>query len=669
MDETMMNVMTEPAPAPSPHKKKMNRAQQAKQTLSGLLVVSDVEIQEPNWCTTMLSSLLNDPSTHDVTFKTSDGGSVSAHRVIVAAGSPVLYEMLQDLKLEVDIDTVAFSSLIKYIYTGKVAINSSNLEKILAAASYFKVASLEINLVYCIANLLCAKNVVPITIMANDRKCEQLLERCVEFMCASASDVIRDPNFTKLPDRVILDFCKSSDLNVSELDLFLAVVGWQKHNKKAKAVIKNIFREIRYPLISNIDLVTKVGPTGLADSNLYTAALEYHVAAGQYKGPLSQLVERRTHGCTPSPMKSPTSNTTISSTTTVPQTKDYYVFPEPSAANQLAVSSDISHTTNGSASKEVVVKKKQTPSSIKMTPCIKKGTPGIKTEGSSIRMESPGIETKSADTPTQPPVVKKVKTESTGIATQPPDVENIKTESTGIAPQPQMVKTESTGIGIQPPDVRKVKTESTYIATPPEVKTESIGIATQPPDIKKVKNESTGFATQPPCVKKETSSIKKEETSANKKVVVKKKPATNTTKLTPVIKKETPSIKTESSSIKMEASSIKTESTDTTTQPPVVKKETSSIKKEETSGTPSVITSTAVHQSVITTATKSVDDNASSPPVTPDASTKVAVKKLFKRKRCKICEGCTASNCGECGSCLHPTWRKPCVKRICLNLQ
>ena len=35
------------------------------------------------------SSLLEDPSTHDVTFKTSDGGSVSAHRVIVAAGSPV----------------------------------------------------------------------------------------------------------------------------------------------------------------------------------------------------------------------------------------------------------------------------------------------------------------------------------------------------------------------------------------------------------------------------------------------------------------------------------------------------------------------------------------------------------------------------------------------------
>ena len=46
------------------------------------------------WCSNTFSSLLQDTSTHDVTFKTSDGGSVSAHRVIVAASSPVFHAML-----------------------------------------------------------------------------------------------------------------------------------------------------------------------------------------------------------------------------------------------------------------------------------------------------------------------------------------------------------------------------------------------------------------------------------------------------------------------------------------------------------------------------------------------------------------------------------------------
>ena len=36
--------------------------------------------KDRHWCIGTFLPLLNDPSTHDVTFKTSDGGSVSAHR-------------------------------------------------------------------------------------------------------------------------------------------------------------------------------------------------------------------------------------------------------------------------------------------------------------------------------------------------------------------------------------------------------------------------------------------------------------------------------------------------------------------------------------------------------------------------------------------------------------
>ena len=51
-------------------------------------------IEESGWCPKIFGPLIEDPSTHDVTFKTSDGGSVSAHRAIVAAGSPVFHDML-----------------------------------------------------------------------------------------------------------------------------------------------------------------------------------------------------------------------------------------------------------------------------------------------------------------------------------------------------------------------------------------------------------------------------------------------------------------------------------------------------------------------------------------------------------------------------------------------
>jgi len=232
-----------------------------------------------------------------VTFKTSDGGSVSAHRVIAAAGSPVLREILltdQSNSLVVSTDTVAFSSLMTYIYTGKVEVNSSNLDKIMVAASFFKVTSLEASLISHIVSSLNMKSVIPVAVIASDKCWNQLLEHCLKLMCANANDVINDPNFTKLPDKIVLDFCKSSELSVNEIDLFLAVIDWQKQNKKVtKAVAKNVLREIRYPLISNVDLVTKVASTGLVDHNLYTAALEYHVASAEYKGPPSQLIKRK----------------------------------------------------------------------------------------------------------------------------------------------------------------------------------------------------------------------------------------------------------------------------------------------------------------------------------------------------------------------------------------
>ena len=263
----------------------------------------DVEVlEEPDWCCKVLSCLLKDPSTHDVTFVTSDGGSVSGHKTILAASSPVLYAMFSDDvhtngEMEIplpSVDTETFSSLLSYIYTGKVAVNYATCLDMLEAAMHFKIPSLVTKLIIFTSASIDNSNVICVAVFASDKNCGQLLDNCLKFMCANASDVVHDPDFIELPHEVVLEFCQSSDLDVSEIDLFLAVNEWQRHNQKlAKAVIKKIFREIRYPLISDIDLACKVSPTDMADPSLYTAALEYHIDASLYRGPIIQLVARK----------------------------------------------------------------------------------------------------------------------------------------------------------------------------------------------------------------------------------------------------------------------------------------------------------------------------------------------------------------------------------------
>ena len=278
-----------------------------------------------HWNSAVLTSLLNNPSTHDVTFKTSDGGSVSAHKAILAASSPVFYDTLYlgpnqhpgslTEFYSVDVDAVTLLKLLTFIYTGKVMVNSTCLDKMLHAACYFKLISLERILMKFAEKSLSVDNIVSVAILATDRNCEQLQKCCQRFIGANISEVARHPNFMALPYAVILEVCKSSDFNVdvNEIDLFMAVAEWYKHQTLSKTAANRIFQEIRYPLISKDDLMDKVKPTKLASVRLYTAALEYHHNPGKYDGP-SKQVEQRTSKLKGPAKQHPTVTESVSST-------------------------------------------------------------------------------------------------------------------------------------------------------------------------------------------------------------------------------------------------------------------------------------------------------------------------------------------------------------------
>ena len=273
----------------------------------GIITISKVNkketLQDSNWCFTTLSSLLTNHSTHDVTFKTCDGGSVSGHRVIVAAGSPVFQAMLYGNMRESNekeitlpsVNTETCKALLSFMYTGKIKIDSKSCLSILEAAHYFNVTALENKCADFIASSLDVENCCTIATFANNKKFDSLLEKCLSFMYSHANQVIQSPNFKGLPDELMVKFCHSSDLYVKELNLFLAVVEWYQYQKKeiTDNIIKNIFQQIRYPLISVSDLLEKVRPTNCADSVLYTSALEFHHMPSKYQGAEIQLVNRK----------------------------------------------------------------------------------------------------------------------------------------------------------------------------------------------------------------------------------------------------------------------------------------------------------------------------------------------------------------------------------------
>ena len=267
------------------------------------LGIGSVILCDTDWCSKTFGELLDDPSTHDVTFKTSDGGSVSGHRAIVAAGSPVFHAMLygsmkesneKEIKLS-SVDTKTFSNLLRFLYTGKIKVDQECFEGVLDAARFFNITSVEAKVADFIAKSLDNKNFYLILNIAINKNFDQLLEHCLTHLYANANELVCSPSFSTVPAEVVLTLCKSSDLDIKEIDLFLALVEWHSHKKSevSEDVIKSIFQEVRYPLISKDDLYNKVRPTEVADSSLYTAALEYYLFPKKYDGPSIQITGRQ----------------------------------------------------------------------------------------------------------------------------------------------------------------------------------------------------------------------------------------------------------------------------------------------------------------------------------------------------------------------------------------
>ena len=240
-----------------------------------------------------------------MTFKTSDGGSVSAHRVIVAAGSRVFHAMLyvnmkESSQKEIElpnIDSSTLKMLFRFFYTGHVKASVASCLKLLQAADYFNVSELETVCIDIIEKLLSMDNCHHITAFAVKHEFKSLLTACISFMEEWASflvycdfDVDHDEPF---PLPAIVAFLKSSNLEVFELDLFLGIVEWYELQKDMlnSDDIKSLFKLIRYPLIQKKDLVEKVHPTNMADPVLYKAALEYH-ETNKFDGPEEQITVR-----------------------------------------------------------------------------------------------------------------------------------------------------------------------------------------------------------------------------------------------------------------------------------------------------------------------------------------------------------------------------------------
>ncbi|XP_055615744.1 uncharacterized protein LOC129761917 isoform X2 [Toxorhynchites rutilus septentrionalis] len=157
---------------------------------------------------------------------------LAGHKLILAMASPVFEAMFYGGLAEkndpipiLDLDPSAFKSLLEYIYTDKISINSVDkaCELCYGAKKYMLPHVVE----QCITFLwsdLCPKNVCRAYEFAKLFEEPRLMEKCLQIMCTKTIDVVQDTSFEDVELSTIITILDQDVLNIdSELNLFWAI--------------------------------------------------------------------------------------------------------------------------------------------------------------------------------------------------------------------------------------------------------------------------------------------------------------------------------------------------------------------------------------------------------------------------------------------------------------
>lgn len=250
------------------------------------------------------ASLLFNTDCSDVTLMF-DGclDGIPAHKLILAARSEYFRAQFyggfrEEKQNEVYLHDVAsltsFKLLLRYIYTGQLAISSSQEDivlDILGLAHKYVLSDLEEAISNHLKSLLTINNVCVYYDTSIMFQLATLERGCKAFIDKNALSILQHESFYTLSAASLKEMLIRDSFCAQEVDIFRAVQCWiEKNDSVTSEVISEILSCVRLSLLSVEDLLKIVRPSNLFDKNTILDAIEEQCCAKstglKYRGEL-----------------------------------------------------------------------------------------------------------------------------------------------------------------------------------------------------------------------------------------------------------------------------------------------------------------------------------------------------------------------------------------------
>ena len=222
-------------------------------------VINDDSI--PLKCFQMLNYFRETGELCDIVFKTDDGMSIQAHKVVLSASSVYFQSMFTSNFLEssssvIDLKNVngdALNDLVNYFYTGKLCVHHLNVIGIIELCHALKIDTLIDKCEVFLRRNLSTRNSLGLQAFGQHYSLSGLKEHAMRFSCWYFNSIKEEEEFFSLPQKELKQLISHDSLKApSEEYILEAAIKWLAYDlENRKAEFEDLLKQIRFPLMSH----------------------------------------------------------------------------------------------------------------------------------------------------------------------------------------------------------------------------------------------------------------------------------------------------------------------------------------------------------------------------------------------------------------------------------
>ncbi|KAM9973122.1 hypothetical protein ACTFIR_012497 [Dictyostelium discoideum] len=228
------------------------------------------------------------------------------HKFVLSARSPVFMKMLSCQMMESNSVIITshfprsiFYILLKFLYSGKVEMNATNVLEVLAIADYYQLEDLKdfcgkYSLQTCIDGEL---DICRVLYASEQYGLEKIKQLCLDYISQHSMDILlSSPNWHLLSEENLIEILEQDNLRVPEVEIFDSLVRWAEKQYSVlldldpsigdsinkpdflKKKLSKPLKSIRFASMFPYQLSSHIEKTNLVDKEILYEAYRYCAA-------------------------------------------------------------------------------------------------------------------------------------------------------------------------------------------------------------------------------------------------------------------------------------------------------------------------------------------------------------------------------------------------------